>query len=172
MNETELQAAFCRVRAGDKEAFAHVYNELKGVVFTVVCRIVRSRAIAEEITHDVFVKLYVSPPAPSIRNMRAWIFRMARNLAIDALRKKETVNLEDVQISAESEDESCVLKMDVEAAIGKLPCTERQIVTLHLNGGLTFADIAGIVDLSLPAVYRKYRKAIGTLRDELNGGFS
>lgn len=61
------------------------------------------------------------------------------------------------------------MKLDVESAIGKLSCLERQILTLHLNGDLNFNDIARIVELSLPAAYRKYRKALKTLRDLLNG---
>ncbi len=171
MNENELHAAFALVRDGDKDEFAHLYSEMKTPVFTVISRIVRSRAMAEDITQEVFVKLYVSPPPPSIKHLRAWIFKMARNLAIDALRKKEAVDLEDAQDLSDDSGDGIAARMDIEAAIAALSCTERQIVTLHLNGGLTFSDIAAIVGVSLPAVYRKYRKAIQSLREKLNGGF-
>ncbi len=170
MNERELKEAFAAVREGDKDAFAQIYCDLKSAVYTLVWRIVRSRAIAEEITQDVFVKLYVCPPQPLIKNLRAWIFRIARNQAIDALRKRETVELDEAQFLADAEYDDLALRLDLEGAIGRLSCTERQILTLHLNSGLTFAQIAGIVEMSLPAVYRKYRGAIKKLRYQLSGG--
>ena len=99
MSETYLKEYFSRVQQGDKEAFAHIYNELKQPVFTIVCRIVQSKEIAEDVTHDVFVKLFVSPPDSSVRNPRAWIFQIARNLAIDALRKGQCIDIDDVDIA-------------------------------------------------------------------------
>ncbi|MBQ4557103.1 MAG: sigma-70 family RNA polymerase sigma factor [Clostridia bacterium] len=165
----EIKEYFSRVRGGDKEAFKYIYNELKTPVFTIACRIVQSREVAEDITHDVFVKLFASPPEPTVRNPRAWVFQMTRNLSIDALRAKQSVNLDDVQQPAEDALAGIITRMDVETAIGKLPCDEREILSLHLNGSLGFSQIARIVGLSLPATYRKYRKAITALREYLGG---
>ena len=95
---------------------------------------------------------------------------MARNLAIDALRKKAYIAEEDESAAMEDAYSRLHLRMDLESAIGKLPCDEREILTLHLNAELGFKDIAGIVGLSLPATYRKYRKALKHMQQELNGG--
>ena len=170
MFETDLKEYFSRVQNGDKDAFAQIYNELKQPVFTIVCRIVRSKEIAEDVTQDVFVKLFVSQPSSSIRNPRAWIFQMAHNLAIDALRKKQIIDLEEVELSTDDEISSVIMRWDVESAISKLPRDEREVLTLHINAELHFNEIAHIVGLSLPATYRKYRKAIKTLRELLGGG--
>ena len=62
------------------------------------------------------------------------------------------------------------IRMDMEAALRKLPREEREILTLHLNADLGFREISNIVDLSLPATYRKYRKALKSVQTELNGG--
>ena len=51
-----------------------------------------------------------------------------------------------------------------------IPRDEREVLTLHINAELHFNEIAHIVGLSLPATYRKYRKAIKTLRELLGGG--
>ena len=99
--EINLQALFCRIANGDREAFSCVYQELKRPVYTICYRITGSKESAEDITHDVFVKLFMSPPAPSVQNIRAWIFRMARNLAIDALRKKAYIAEEDESVVVE-----------------------------------------------------------------------
>lgn len=170
MFEIDLKEYFSRMQNGDKEAFAQIYNELKQPVFTIVCRIVQSKEIAEDVTQDVFVKLFVSPPDSSIRNPRAWIFQMARNLAIDALRKKQSLDLDDVELVAEDEISSVIMRWDIENAISRLPRDEREILTMHINAELPFSEIARIVGLSLPTTYRKYRKAIKTLRELLGGG--
>ena len=170
MNEVRLKEYFLLVRQGDKEAFAHIYNELKQPVFTIVCRIVQSKEIAEDITQDLFVKLFVSPPDSSIRNVRAWIFQMTRNLAIDALRKGQCMDIDDVDIAEVDKLDGFLVRWDIEAAMRRLPCVEREILSLHINGELTFLEISRIVELSLPATYRKYRKAIHTLRERLGGG--
>lgn len=170
MNEMDLKEYFSRVQRGDKEAFAHIYNELKKPVFVVVCRIVQSKEMAEDVMQDIFVKLFVSPPDFTVRNVRAWIFQMTRNLAIDALRKVQCVDIDDVDIAGDDKLDQFIMRWDVESAIKSLPCAEREILSLHINGELTFMEISGIVGLSLPATYRKYRKAINILRARLGGG--
>ena len=169
MKEMNLKEYFSKVRQGDKEAFAYIYHELKQPVLTIAYRIVQSKEIAEDVTQDVFVKLFVSPPDPSVRNLRAWIFQMTRNAAIDALRKRQCEDIDSVVISDDKLDQH-IIRWDVETAVKKLPCTEREILSLRINGELSFDEISRIVGLSLPAVYRRYRKAISTLRERLGGG--
>lgn len=170
MVEMPLKEYFSRLQSGDKEAFAQIYNELKQPVFAIVCRIVQSKELAEDVTQDIFVKLFVSPPDPSIKNLRAWIFQMTRNLAIDALRKKQRMAIDEVELVAEDEVNSLLMRMDIESAINRLPCVEREILSLHINAELHFYEIAHILGVSVPAVYRKYRKAIKTLQKLLDGG--
>lgn len=170
MFEADLKECFSRMQNGDKEAFAQIYTMLKQPVFTIVRRILQNTELAEDVTQDIFVKLFVSPPDSSIRNLRAWIFQIARNLAIDTLRKQQ--RSESCQAEAFTEDEisSFIVRRDMESAICKLPWDEREILTLHINADLPFHEIAHIVGLSLPATYRKYRKAIKTLQKLLDGG--
>lgn len=170
MNEINLPELFSRVQNGDQEAFMQVYQELSQPIYTICCRITQSRETAEDITHDVFVKLYSAPPDTSVKNIRAWIFQMARNQAIDALRKNaRTVDQNLTFHNADSFDR-IHLRMDIEAAFAKLPREDREILALYLNGHLKFKEIAGIVKLSLPTTYRKYRKALKTIQTELIGG--
>jgi len=171
MNETDLQKAFEKIRNGDREAFTLLYSDLSKPIYTFICRIVQSKETAEDITQDVFVKLFVSPPEPSVKNTRAWIFRMARNSAIDALRRKRSnEDIDETEVAGDEEPDTYIWKWDIEKAMARLSCLEREIVSLHLNGEIGFADIAKIVNRSLPSVYRTYRRALKTLREYLNGG--
>lgn len=169
MFEMNLKEYFSRVRNGDKEAFAQIYNELEKPVFTIASRIVQSKEIAEDVTQDVFVKLFVSPPDPSVKNPRAWIFQMTRNLAINALKKKQSIDIDDVELVADDQISNIAMRIDIESAISRLPRVEREILSLRINAQLHFNEISRIVGLSVPATYRKYRKAIKTLRELLGG---
>ena len=172
MSEQDLQIAFSQIRMGDREAFGAVYRELSKPIFTVVLRIVRQRETAEDVTQDVFVKLFVTPPEASVRSLRAWIFRMARNLAIDALRKQHITQSDELPEDRAGEDDEVKqanTRMDVEQAMSRLPQTEREIVALHIHGELGFAEIARMEGMSLAAAYRAYRRALGRLREELGG---
>ena len=170
MADINLQDLFTRIHKGDKDAFACVYHELKQPVYTISYRITQSKETAEDITHDVFVKLFSAPPDSSVKNIRAWIFQMARNLSIDALRKKSRMGEQGKDISNVDFYDRIHFRMDIETALRKLPRDELEIITLHLNADLNFKEISKILNLSLPATYRKYRKALNCIQAELNGG--
>ncbi len=168
MNNEQLKNLFAKIRNKDKDAFTVMYNELKAPVFTVIYRIVNKKETAQDITQDVFVRLFVSPPDSSIKNIRAWIFTTAHNLAIDSIRKSQTTNIDEINISSDDE-ENILLRLSIDDAMKKLSLVERETVTLHLNAGLKFKEIAPIVDLSLSATYRTYKRALKKLRILLGG---
>ena len=169
MNNEQLKILFEKIRNKDKEAFTTVYNEMKTPVFTVIYRIVNNKEIVEDITQEVFVRLFVSTPDPSVKNIRAWIFTLARNLAIDSMRKTQATNIDDIDIISDNE-ENFLLKLSLDDAMQKLSLIERETVVLHLNAGLKFKEIASILSLSLPATYRTYKRALKKLRTLLSGG--
>ncbi len=165
---TQTDSLFAKVQQGDQEAFGQLYEQLSRPVFTICWRILQSKEAAEDVTHDVFVKLYTAAPETKVRNVRAWVFQIAHNMAVDALRRNARPP-EAVEIAPDVY-ENIHRRMDLEAAFGGLEPQERAVVTLHLNAGLTFEEVGRIVGLSLPAVYRRYKKALDKLKKSLNGG--
>ena len=164
MTDAELQLEFDRLRRGDAAAFESLYRELGTPVYTVLLRLVRDRFMAEDLFQDFFVGLYQKPPAEGVKKPRAYLFQTARNLALDALRRRrETAPLSDAAQSAAA-PETGPEKLDLAAAIGRLELSERQAVALHLNAGLRFREIAAITGEPLGTVYARYRKAIEKLR--------
>ena len=79
------------------------------------------------------------------------------------------MGVDDLELVADDQISSVIMRMDIESAISTLPRIEREIVSLRINAELHFNEISNIVGLSLPATYRKYRKAIKTLREFLGG---
>lgn len=169
MTQKELSSLFERLPEGDEEAFAVIYHNLKQTVYAVAYRIVSSKEEAEDITQDVFVKLCVSPPSSPVKDPKAFIVRMARNRAIDVLRKrKDAVMGEEFLENLSAADP--FEPLDLESAVAALSREEREVLALHLNGGLGFGEIAKLTGLTLSSVYRRYRKALNTLKKRLSGG--
>jgi len=165
-----LKQHLAEIRNGDKYAFETLYSGLKTPVFTIISRVTWDRAVSEEILQDVFVKLFMSPPDPSIKNPRAYIFRMARNLAIDNMKnRKQTISIDEIHDPAHDPLNNVSTRMDINDALKSLPSLECQIVTLHIIGGLKFREIAEVMDAPLGTVLWRYQKAIGKLRTILGG---
>ena len=163
----DLKSMLAAVRGGDRTAFEALYDSLKTPLFTIILRITRDAALSEDVLQEVFLKLYLSQPEPSV-NPRAYICRMARNLAVDSVRKrKPTVDLEEVENCLYHPVPDLAQKMDVENALLMLPDRERQIITLRINGELKFREIGGIMGLPLGTVLWAYQKAIKQLRSIL-----
>lgn len=156
-----------------REAFEALYNEMGRPMYTVACRILKNRADAEDIVQDVFLKLLKRDDGEAIDNVRAYILQTVRNEALMLLRKRSKEELrgeipEDVP-EGETETENAENRTAVLGALSALEPTERDIFTLHVNGELGFEEIAGMLGMSLSAVYRRYRKAIKKLRSRIGG---
>lgn len=169
MKDAELNTCLKALERGDMAAFERLYEELKTPVYTILLRITGDRWLAEDLLQEFFVRLYQAPPAAA-RKPRAYLFQMARNLAIDSLRRAEVSVPADAEPAEELWQAHHEMRMDLEAAMGQLDLLERQLVVLHLNGGLKFREVAQIVGLPLGTAYSRYRKAIGKLRVLLDGG--
>lgn len=171
MNNEELIPRFIALQNGDRSVFEEIYKGLQTPIYTIAFRITRDKSVSDDILQEVFIKLFVSPPKSPIKNPRAYIFQIARNLAIDRMRKQtQFVCLSDIENTKYLHTDDMILKTDVESAIDTLPLDERQIVTLHINGELKFREISKIMSIPLGTVLWKYQKAVGRLRLIISGG--
>ena len=73
---------------GDRRAFEEIYRSFSGFVFAVALRMMRSRPDAEEITQDVFIKVYKNIGRFEVRaSFKTWIYRITVNAVLDACKK-------------------------------------------------------------------------------------
>lgn len=171
MNAEELNTRLTALRSGDMTAFEEIYDQLKTPVYTIIVRMIGDEDAAEDILQEVFIKLFRSPPDPGIRNPRAYLFKIARNHAIDSMRRRRpNVSLDAMEDTVQAPEQDHAVRLDVESAMKQLPSVQRQIVTLHVNGGLRFREIADIVEEPLGTVLWRYQTAVSKLRNELSGG--
>lgn len=166
---SELTQLLESVRGGDKAAFEALYESMKKPLFTIILRITQDFALSEDILQELFLKIYFSPPE-NTTNPRAYMCRMARNLAIDSVRKRRPeTELVEAEFRSWHPQEDISTSIDTENALLALSERDRQIVTLHINGGLKFREIAAIMEIPLGTVLWAYRQAIGQLRSILGG---
>ena len=166
MTDQQLKTQLEALKTGDRQVFLKIYQELKTPVYTVLVRLTGDRLLSEDLLQEVFLRLYRQPP--DAEKPRAYVFRMARNLAIDALRQKRPCDPLEEHVLQNDPDPT--VKLDLERAFARLTAGERQLVALHLSAGMTFREVASIVERPLGTVLWQYRKAIEKLRNLLDGG--
>ena len=166
---------------GEPAAFALLYERHAGSVFGLANRILRDRAAAEDVTQDVFVRLWRHRDvyAPERGAPRAWLLTIARNRAIDVLRRggRRHEPLDDAHETREApertEDEA--LRRDEAASLGAalrgLPDEQRTAVELAYFADLTQAEIAAQLRVPLGTVKSRVRLGLRKLAAGLGTSF-
>ena len=173
MNNSEIKRKLDAIRGGDNVAFEELYNDLKTPIYTIIYRITWDKSSSEDVMQEVFLKLYQSPLEPHIKNFRAYIFQIGRNLAIDSTRKQHPdISLDEIAETVHLPLDDYSIRMDIEDALKTLPAQECQIVTIHIIGELKFREISEIMKIPLGTVYERYKKAINNLKKIISGGES
>lgn len=178
-----------RARKGSEAAYRELLDRYQRPVFSLVYRMVRDRERAEDIAQEAFVKAFnnIHRFDPKFK-FSSWLFKIANNAAIDALRKKEltTVSLdgsrnataadevEATRITAESRDanpeealQAKELGTELEEAIGALRLEYRTAVILRHVEGRPYEEIAEIMNVPLGTVKTYIHRARGELRETL-----
>ncbi|HMF17224.1 MAG TPA: RNA polymerase sigma factor [Gemmataceae bacterium] len=126
----------------------------------------------EDVVQEAFLKLVKQCPAP--RNVVPWLFRVVRNGAISVARSEkrrrryETAAAEELPAWFESNEGTGLDGEAAAAALRNLTPEERETITLHLWGGLTFEEIAQVAECSSSTAHRWYASGLESLRERLH----
>jgi RNA polymerase sigma-70 factor (ECF subfamily) len=165
-----------RLRQGDPDAFDAIFRAHYPAAVAVAERIAGERAVAEEVAQDVMLELWRRRDTVSVdESLRAYIVRAARNRALNHLRHErmkvrtaphargETVTQPDApaRLAEEEIDDA------VRAAVGALPERCREVFELSRGQGLRYAEIAGVMGISVKTVEAQMGKALRMLRKRL-----
>ena len=167
-----------RVRARDAAAFELLYDQYHRLVYGLAFRILSDRGAAEDVTQAVFLKIWDSPGLYHEGNFGAWIARVARNRALDALRSRAARAESDVPEAIEVDDtleERAIANVDgarVREALARLPADQREPIELGFFGGITHEEIARRVGLPLGTVKTRIRTGLRRLRNVLEGAIT
>jgi RNA polymerase sigma-70 factor, ECF subfamily len=122
---------------------------------------------AEDLLHDTFVQAARQPErlARAV-SPRAWLFTIARNLAVTCLRRRRTTQpLPDVAPATEPTKDPRLDRM--RATIARLPDTLREPLELRLKGDLSYEEIAEVLGIPLGTVRSRLHNAVRWLRSEM-----
>jgi RNA polymerase sigma-70 factor (ECF subfamily) len=179
------RAIVVAVLGGQQHRFAELVTRYQSQIVNYVCRMLGNYEDAVDLSQDVFLKAYSAlgsykPQYP----FAAWLFRIARNAAIDEIRKRRLVTvsldapveLEDGSVGREVESpgldpEDAYLGVEfadrVSAAIDELPEKYREAIILRHAADLSYDEIAEALELPLGTVKTRIFRARDALRRSL-----
>jgi len=163
-----------RAKHGDEYAMTRLITVHKGLVFTVIYRMVGDYYTSEDLTQDTFVKVFLNiKKVKNEKHFRAWICTIARNVARDYFRKEKrhpTVSLSEVgEQTGQSGLEMTRKSMIIQDALSRLSERDRMLLTLAYYEGMSLAEVAGIMRLTEKNVKVCLYRARKRLRKELKG---
>ena len=163
-----------RVRAGDQNAMGALYDRYSALVYAVGLRVLADSSAAEDVLQEVFMQLWRNPARfdASRGSLGAWLAVIARNRAIDALRKRRyESDIEDVVVSVEPDlaseaDRSRAVK-NVRDVLNGMHPAQRQALELAFFDGLTHTEIAAKTGEPLGTIKTRIRVGLLALRKAL-----
>jgi RNA polymerase sigma-70 factor (ECF subfamily) len=183
------QEVVAEARAGRQAAYRELVRRYERPIFSLVYRMVRDRELAEDLAQETFVKALnaVESYRPEFK-FSSWIFKIANNVAIDHLRRRElstlsldgsphaatpeaiqatALQLGDRQETALEELEARELGGEFEQAIGRLRPEYRACILMRHVEGRPYEEIATMLDLPLGTVKTYIHRARNELRQYL-----
>ena len=153
------------------EGFEELYRRTFPRVYAYVASLLRDRSAAEEVTAQAFERAYRRRASyrPGRGPVDAWLFGIARNAALDELRRRSRrAKLEEEPAAptpaAEDEAEGLLRRETVRAALASLEPRERDLVALKFAGGLSNAEIARVLGMSESNAGTRLHRTIEKLR--------
>lgn len=158
--------AISAAKAGDWDALSYLYARHADDVRRFVQSIVQNRHDAEDVTHEVFAKLMRAIQKYEEREVpfAAWILRVARNAALDHVRSRRQIPVEEVRISEDGHEQtSYEYSLALKTALADLPESQREVLVLRHIGGLSPNEIAerlGKTEASIQGLHHRGRAAL------------
>lgn len=136
------------------------YEQYKTGIFRYALSLLKDPDGAEDVLQEVFLRILAGKYFPEPGKEQAYLYRMARNLCFDHLRRQKRLAQEPPQILSEPSRYTYIELISV------LEPKEREIVTLKIVGCLTHREIAKVLGLTEHAAKKRYERAIQKLREE------
>jgi RNA polymerase sigma-70 factor (ECF subfamily) len=170
-------ALLARIAAGDERAFSRLCDLFAGPVLGEALRHLSDRAAAEDVTQEVFLRIWRNAHRFDAERGRAeaWIATIARNASRDALRRKGSVPVDElsdaVDPSPDPVDEvaDASQALQLQAAVAALAPGSREVIELAYWQGLSQVEIAERLGLPLGTVKTRTRRGLALLAEALEG---
>ena len=185
----ELGHVVALAQRGREDAFRELVRRYERPVFSLIFRMVRDTAMAEDLAQDSFIKVLnnIDKYRPEFK-LSSWLFKIANNVTIDHLRRRQlntismdgsphastAADVESTRFDVASSDENALDEMEskelgsaIERAIASLRPEYRSCILLRHVEGRSYEEIAATLDLPLGTVKTYIHRARHELREQL-----
>ncbi|MFH5833844.1 RNA polymerase sigma-70 factor [Halalkalibaculum sp. DA3122] len=177
-DEQMTEAAFVKGIANGREwAFKKVFLAYYEPLCNFCWRYTKSKAISEDLVQEVFADLWqLRETLDSSRSLRVYLYQAVKNKALDYLDHQKVVRnhqenhrLQHERFSTQEQvaQEDKAFVKAVRQAIKSLPTRAQQAYILHREDGLTYSEIADVMDISVKTVESQISRALDILREQL-----
>jgi len=169
---------------GDESSFYEIVTRYTNPLYNFIARLIYDREEAHDLTQEVFVRVWKNIKSfDRQRSFKTWIFSIARNLAIDRLRKHKAIQFSDILFATDAPYEETLadtellpdelfsrteLTQELERAFKKIHPAHVEIILLHLVEEMTFEEIGQVLGEPMNTIKTRYRRALAHLRKELS----
>lgn len=162
-----------------KKTILQVLTESYGDLVRHVAQRFKGRADADDVIQDTYLRVRNMPSDTPIQNPQAYLFRMANNVAVDHVRRRNAlerhispIEFPDVGSGEVSVDRVIDYRQRLtalERVVADLPARQREAFLMHKFDGLSHQEIAAELGITRSAVEKLIMKALATCRDRLDG---
>lgn len=168
INKKELHEIFENLRKKDQNAYNKLYEKYYNLVYAIVFSILKNKDDSEDITHEIFTKIYkLDVNKLPTNNESSWLFTVSKNECYLYLRKsKPNINIEEIyEIPESSNDIDKIIDIEYYNKLIKgLKEDEKLIVSLKVLSNFTFSKISQVMNIPIGTVQWKYYNAINSLK--------
>lgn len=172
--DIQLELLFLQLKKGNSAALTDLIAEWERPLFYFIRRIVSTEEDAWDTLQETWLKVFHhSSQLQSSGTMSAWLYKIARNTAIDLLRKQQ--RFEQFEEKEEFINEDCGIEIDfnkidiidLHSALNQLSLQHRETITLHFLESFTIQEISEIIEVSPGTVKSRLHYAKKALRELL-----
>ena len=156
--------------------FERLYRSSRDDVYAYAAGLLRDRAAAEDVTAAAFERAYRKRSRFNAEkgSARAWLFGIARNAALDELRRRDRqaelgTDPVDAASLPDRGDQRSELRLLLDGALGKLEARERELIALKFFAGLSNAEIGRVIGTSESNAGTKLHRTVIKLREACDG---
>ena len=170
------EALVALVARGDEVALAEVYDRFGRVAYALALKIVRDRALAEDVVQEAFLALWRSAGrfVPERAKASTWILTLVHRRAVDLVRREQVRRAEPLDVApqtgGETTEEQAWLRLRrtrVREALRKLPDQQREALELAYFGGFTQSELADRLGEPLGTIKSRMFAGLARLRELL-----